>query len=107
MFNAVEINRRIKEAKEREKETKSRVEYHARGKAPLQILDRLENDLESNVAGLTRKELEILLKLKGVAVPKKGNVANRRVLFQQFAEGGAEEVSIPAPWTEIDQAELD
>jgi hypothetical protein len=44
--------------------------------------------------------LEILLKWKGVAVPKKRNVA-------KFAEGGAEEVSIPAPWTEIDQAELD
>ena len=27
--------------------------------------------------------------------------------YQQFAEGGAEEVGIvPAPWTEIDEAEL-
>ena len=40
-------------------------------------------------------------------MPKKGNVTNRRVLFQKFAEGGAEEVSIPALWTEIDQADLD
>ncbi len=36
-----------------------------------------------------------------------GNVVNRRILYQQFAEGGAEEVSIvPAPWMEIDEAEL-
>ena len=36
-----------------------------------------------------------------------GNVANRRILYHQFAEGGAEEVGIvPAPWTEIDEAEL-
>jgi hypothetical protein len=36
-----------------------------------------------------------------------GNVANRHILYQQFAEGGSEEVSIPAPWTENDQTELD
>jgi hypothetical protein len=36
-----------------------------------------------------------------------GNVANRRILYHQFAERGAEEVGIvPAPWTEIDEAEL-
>ena len=28
------------------------------------------------------------------------------VVYQQFTEGGAEEVSIPAPWTDIDKAEL-
>jgi hypothetical protein len=36
-----------------------------------------------------------------------GNVANRCILYQQFAEGGAEEVGIvPAPWMEINEAEL-
>ena len=36
-----------------------------------------------------------------------GNVANRSILYQQFADGGAEEVGIvPAPWTGIDEAEL-
>ena len=36
-----------------------------------------------------------------------GNVANRRILYQQFVEGGAEEVGIVlAPKTEIDEAEL-
>ena len=35
-----------------------------------------------------------------------GNVANRRVLYQQFTDGGEEEdnVNISAPWTEADEA---
>jgi hypothetical protein len=35
-----------------------------------------------------------------------GNVADRRILYQKFAEGGAEEVGIPALWMEINEAEL-
>ena len=35
-----------------------------------------------------------------------GNITNRCILYQQFAEEGAEEVSIPAPWMEIDKAKL-
>ncbi len=38
-----------------------------------------------------------------------GNVANRRVLYQQFADGGEEEednTSIPAPWTDANKAGL-
>ncbi len=38
-----------------------------------------------------------------------GNVANRRVLNQQFADGGEEEednTSISAPWTDADKAGL-
>jgi hypothetical protein len=36
------------------------------------------------------------------------NVANRSILYQQFADGGAEEVGgiVPAPWMGIDEAEL-
>ncbi len=37
------------------------------------------------------------------------NVANRRVLYQQFADGGEEEkddTSIPTPWTDADEAGL-
>ena len=34
------------------------------------------------------------------------NIANRRLLYQQLSEGDSEEVSIPAPWTDIDEAEL-
>jgi len=36
-----------------------------------------------------------------------GNVLNRHILYQQFAEGGVEKVGIvPTPWTEINEAEL-
>ncbi len=107
MFKAAEINRRTEVAAEREKDEKCRVEYQARQGAALPIVDRLENELENNVAWLTRKELEVLLWWKGVPVSRIGNVANRQVLYQQFAEEGAEKASIPAPWTEINQVELD
>jgi hypothetical protein len=53
------------------------------------------------------KVLKVLLRWKGVPVLMMGNVANRRILYQQFAEGGAEEVGIdPALWTEINEVEL-
>jgi hypothetical protein len=107
MFKAAEINRRKAEAAEREKEKKRRVEFHARRETALPIVDRLELELENDVGRLTSKELEVLLRWKGVAASKMGNVANRRLLYQQFAEGDiVEEVSIPAPWTDIDEAEL-
>jgi hypothetical protein len=35
-----------------------------------------------------------------------GNVANRRILYQQLAEGGTEEAGNPALWMEIEKAEL-
>jgi hypothetical protein len=75
----------------------------------LPVLDRLENELENVVARLTGKELELLLHWKGVPVSKMGNVANRWVLYQQFADRGEEEeddTSIPAPWTDADEAGL-
>jgi len=106
MFKAAEINRRKAEAAEREKEKKRRVEFHARREAALPIVDRLENELDNNVGRLTSKELEVLLRWKGVAASKMGNVANRRLLYQQLAEGDLEAVSSPAPWTDIDEAEL-
>ena len=94
------------EVAEREKEKKSRVEYHARREAALPIFDRLQNDLGYDIGRLKSKELEVLLQGKGVPVSTMGNVANRRILYQQFTEGVAEEVSVPASWTEIDKAEL-
>jgi hypothetical protein len=54
------------------------MKYHARCKAALPILDHLGYDLESNVAQLTIKELEILLKWKGVAVWKIGEHGKQR-----------------------------
>jgi hypothetical protein len=89
-----------------EKGKKSRVEYHLRCKAALPILERLVNELEKDVGQLTSKELETLLRWKGVPMPKMGNIMNRCILYQQFAEGGAEEVSIPALWMENNQIDL-
>jgi hypothetical protein len=51
----------------------------------------------------------VLLHWKGVPVSKMGNVANRRVLYQKFADGRGEEeddVSIPTPWTDANEGGL-
>ena len=106
MFKSAKIVRRNVEALEVEKDKKRCLEYHARRAATLPVLDRLENELENVVALLTGKELEVLLHWKGVPVLKIGNVANRRVLYQQFADGGEgeeDDTSIPAPWTDADE----
>jgi hypothetical protein len=50
------------------------------------------------------KELEVLLCWKGVPVSKMGNVANRRVPYQQFADGGGEEED--DAWTDADKVGL-
>jgi hypothetical protein len=107
MFKATEINRWTAEVAEMENGKQSWIEYNLRCKAALPILELLVNGLEKNVKRQTSKELEMLLWWKGVSVSKMGNVdANRRILHKQFAEGGAEEVSIPTPWTENNQIEL-
>jgi hypothetical protein len=65
------------------------------------------SELENDVGWLKSKELEVLLQWKGVPMSTMGNVANRCILYQQFAEGGVEEVGIdPAPWMEINEVEL-
>ncbi len=91
MFKSAKIVSQNAEVVEREKDRKWRLEYHARRKAALPILDRLENELENVIVWLTGKQLEVLVCWKGVPVSKMGNVANRRVLYQQFADGGEEE----------------
>ena len=102
MFKATEFNRQTAETAEREKDKKGWVDFHRRHEAALPILDCLENELENYVRRLTSKELKALLWWKGVSVSKMGNVVSRRILYQKFVEGGSEEVSIPAPWTEND-----
>jgi hypothetical protein len=85
------------------------LDYRARFEAALPVLDCLEIFLENAVRWLTRKELELLLRWEGIPGSKMGNVANRGVLYQQFADGGEEEednVSIHAPWTDADEAGL-
>jgi hypothetical protein len=108
MFKVAEINRPTAEAMEMENGKKSWVEYHLRRKAVLPILERLVlvNEPEKNVGRQTSKELETLLWWKGVPLSKMGNIANRCILYNQFAKGGMEEVSIPAQWTENHQIEL-
>ncbi len=106
MFKAAEINRQTVEAMEMEIGKHSWVEYHLRRKAALPILERMVNELEKKVVWQTSKELETLLWWKGVPVSKMGNIANRRILHEQFAKEGTEEVSIPTPWTENNQIEL-
>ncbi len=81
MFIVVELNRQRAEAVEREKDKKSWVEFYARREAVLPIVDRLKNELENNVGRLKCKELEVLLRWKGVPVPTMGNVANQRILY--------------------------
>ncbi len=106
MFKSAEIVSQNAEAVEREEDWKRRLQYHARREAALPVLNCLENELENVVAWLTGKELEVLLHWKGIPVSKMGNVANRRVLYQQFADKGEEEeddTSIPAPWTDADK----
>ena len=91
MFKSAKIVHQNAKAVEVEKDKKWHLEYRARRDAALPILDRLENVLENAVTRLTGKELEVLLHWKGVPVTKMGNVANRRVLYQQLADGREEE----------------
>ncbi len=53
MLIAAELNQRKAEATGREKDKKSRVEYHARREAALPIVDRLKNELENDVGRLS------------------------------------------------------
>jgi hypothetical protein len=82
------------------------VEYQARCKAALLTINRLENELENYVGQLKSKELEVLLRWKGVPVLTMGNIANRHILYQQFAEGGTKEAGISALWMEINKSKL-
>ncbi len=97
MFKSAEIVRRNAEAVEVEKDKKRRLEYRARREAALPVRDHLENVLENAVTRLIGKELEVLLRWKGVPVSKMGNVANRRVLYQQFTYGGEKEEDDVSP----------
>ena len=47
----------------------------------------IKEELEYAVARLTSKELEVLLRWKGVPLSKMGSAENSRVLYQQFADG--------------------
>ena len=75
---------------EREKMQKWRVkklciDFHVWRGAAFVVLNRLEHKLDNNIARLCNKELEVLLKWKGIGVYKMSNMANKRLLYQQFA----------------------
>jgi hypothetical protein len=61
-----------------------------------------------NVARLTIKELEVLLRWKGVPVSKMGNMASKRALYQHFVgDRGEDDLGNPARWTEADDDHLE
>ena len=64
------------------------MEGNVKRDAALIILDRLENHADGKVDALLSKELETLLKWKGVQVSKMGDKAARRALYKQFVEEG-------------------
>ena len=71
MLIAAELNQWKAEATGKERDKKSRVEYHARHEAALPIVDRIKNELENDVGRLKSKELEVLLH-KGCACVNDG-----------------------------------
>jgi hypothetical protein len=108
MFIAAEMGNRKREIAEMEKDKKVRVEFHTRRDAALIILNRLDHESDGNVARLTNKELEVLLRWKGVPVSKMGNMASKRVLYQQFVgDRGEDDLGDPTCWTEADDDHLE
>ena len=108
MFIAAEMGNHKREIAEMEKDKKVRVEFHTRRDAALIILDRLNHESDGNVARLTNKELEVLLRWKGVPVSKMGNMASKRTLYQQFVgDRGEDDLGDPARWTEADDDHLE
>ncbi len=108
MFIAAEMGNREMEIAEMEKGKKVRIEFHARRDAALVVLNRLDHELDGNMERLTNKDLEVLLRWKGVLPSKMGNMANRRALYQQFSGNrGDDDLGDPPRWTEADEANLE
>jgi hypothetical protein len=108
VFISAEMGNREREIVAMEKGKNRRVEFHARRNATLVVLDRLDHKLDGNVKRLTNKDLEVLLRWKGVLPSKTGNMANKRALYQQFAgDRGDNDLGKPARWMEADKANLE
>jgi len=109
MFISAEMGSREREIAAMEKGKKVRIEFHVRHDAALVVLDRLYHKLDGDVERLTNKDLEVLLRWKGVLPSKMmGNMANKRALYQQFAsDRGGDNLGDPARWTEADEANLE
>jgi hypothetical protein len=92
--------------KEKEKEKKSRMEGNAKRDAALIVLNRLENHLDDNVDALLSKELETLLKWKGVQVLKMGDKVAKRSLYKKIVEEGGG-VKTAYSWMDANEEELE
>ena len=108
MFISAEMGNGEREIAEMEKGKKVRIEFHVRRNATLVVLDGLDHELDGNIDRLTNKDLEVLLRWKGVLPSKMGNMANQRALYQQFAgDRGDDDLGDPPRWTEADEANLE
>ena len=85
MFISAEMGNREREIAKMEKGKKVRIQFHTRRNTALVVLDRLDHELDGNIKRLTNKDLEVLLRWKGLLPSKMGNMANRTALYQQFA----------------------
>jgi hypothetical protein len=97
MFISAEMGKREREITEMEKGKKVCIEFHARRDATLVVLDRLNHELDGNAKRLTNKDLEVLLRWKGVLPSKMDNMVNKRALYQQFTgDRGDDDLDDPA-----------
>ena len=87
-FIALEMNLRTCQVSELERGKKSRTVYHMRHDATIPILDCIKYKLKGTHTKLCGKELEVLLKWKGVAASKMKTVIDKCTLFQKFADNG-------------------
>jgi hypothetical protein len=108
MFIAAEMGNCKREIAETEKDKKVRVDFHTRRGPTLINLDRLDHKSDSNVVRLVNKEMEVLLRWKGVPLSKMDNMASKRALYQQFVgETREDDLGNPACWTEVDDNHLE
>jgi hypothetical protein len=107
MLISAEMGNREREIVEMEKGKKVCIEFHVRRDAALVVLDRLDHELDGDAKRLTNKDLEVLLRWKGVLPSKMCNMANTRALYQQFAGEGDDNLGDPARWTVVDEANLE
>ena len=92
--------------KREEKEKKTWIEGNARHDAALIVLNCLENHINGNVNVLLSKELETLLKWRGVQVSKMGDKAARKALYKQFVKEGSGGVETACAWMDTKEEEL-
>ncbi len=104
-FIAAEMCFREATVKEKEKEKKSRMEGNVKRDAALITLDCLDNHLDGNSNALLSKELQTLLKWKGVQVSRWGIRRQRESTLQKKCRKGSG-VKTACSWTDANKEEL-